>query len=294
MVRGRKSWSRYWRSGQTYSCFADGKPFEADRIWTEFFEALPIGTQILDLACGAGALSRLALSIGRKFEVTGVDYASMLPKIDGVKTFENVFLERLPFPDNTYDAVMSQFGLEYADTAVALAETVRVMKPGAAFAALVHDASGEAIKAACQRAERVKGLLEADGVVGLAIKYEEELSAGRSNQNTMEILINRFNIEATQPRDETTHWALGFLGEIINKHRFFPPAYFAQNMRTLVEELNAYSTRLELMIEASKDEAGIAKLADQAQAAGLRLIAPVSVSDSIGNAIGWWLSGSRL
>ena len=110
------------------------------------------GTRLLDLACGTGVVSAGALMRG--CTVVGADFADdMLAEAarrwPGAE-FRHCDAEDMPFEDERFDAVASNFGfLHFPYPEVALAETTRVLKPGGklAFTAWTHDAGHRSLMA---------------------------------------------------------------------------------------------------------------------------------------------------
>ncbi len=110
------------------------------------------GTRLLDLACGTGVVSAGALMRG--CTVVGADFApDMLAdaarRWPGAE-FKHCDAEEMPFEDERFDAVASNFGfLHFPYPEVALAETTRVLKSGGklAFTAWTHDAGHRALMA---------------------------------------------------------------------------------------------------------------------------------------------------
>lgn len=104
------------------------------------------GDRALDVACGTGALARAALeSVGSQGRVVGLDpNQDMLavarrrnPDIE----WREGKAEAIPFPDASFDAVVSQFGfMFFKDRAGALREMMRVLRPGRRLAVAVCDA----------------------------------------------------------------------------------------------------------------------------------------------------------
>ena len=290
---GKQSWSQYWKSGRLHSCFVAGDPFETHHIWSPFFAELADGSKVLDLACGAGALTRLAADEGRGFAVTGVDYASDLPEIPGALVLPDTVLESLPFPDGAFDAAISQFGLEYADTHRALAEALRVIGKGGRLAFLAHADTSAAVEAARVRIENVSGLLSPEGPVALAVDFGLQRESGAASRQTLETIARAFQQEADRPRDETTQWALGFLAEILQKQDRFPPAYLYENGRVLLNELESYSARLRMMIDAALSESMLLALSGEAARLGAAPGEHRLIRDLQGQPVGWWFSATK-
>jgi ubiquinone/menaquinone biosynthesis C-methylase UbiE len=289
---GRETWSRYWASGQTHSCFAAGKPFDSGFVWKPFLDALAPGARVLDLACGAGALTRLAVAHPHGFDVTGADYAATLAPVEGARMVAGAALEALPFEAGAFDAAISQFGLEYADTGAALAQAARVLAPGGRLGVLAHARDGEAVAAARTRIARAASLIAPDGLAAQVRALGEARARGEDEPLALETVRRLFAQETARPLDETTHWAMSFLAEILNKRDRFPPPYLIENAQTVLDEVSAHSARLILMTEASLDHAGAHGLAEAARAAGLSTADPEAVRDSAGRPVGWWLQGS--
>lgn len=103
------------------------------------------GQHVLDVACGTGILAQtIATQVGPDGFVSGVDInPGMLavarrtsPTID----WREGAAEALPYDDDTFDAVVCQFGLMlFSDSETALREMWRVLKPGGHLAVAVFD-----------------------------------------------------------------------------------------------------------------------------------------------------------
>lgn len=111
-----------------------------DRHWrrrTVASLALARGSTILDLACGTGALARVARRAG--YRVVGVDLsAGMLARMQGshVPAIQSD-AAALPFPDATFDGVISAYALRnFVDVACCIDEAARVLRPGGRVAIL--------------------------------------------------------------------------------------------------------------------------------------------------------------
>jgi 2-polyprenyl-3-methyl-5-hydroxy-6-metoxy-1,4-benzoquinol methylase len=123
-----------WMSGD-YGHFA--KYLEPGAL--EFFTRLGVapGTRMLDVACGAGQIAIPAARAGVR--VTGVDIASNLieqakarAKAEGLEArFDEGDAEMLPYPDASFDLVVSLIGAMFAPRPERVAaELLRVCRPG--------------------------------------------------------------------------------------------------------------------------------------------------------------------
>jgi len=117
--------------------------FGLDQAWrrsTISALALPAGSLLLDVACGTGDLSRLALHKG--YRVIGADLsAGMLAANSTGTPLLQADCSWLPFPDGTFDGLVCGYALRnFTDLAGALAETARVIRPGGRIALLEVDA----------------------------------------------------------------------------------------------------------------------------------------------------------
>lgn len=105
------------------------------------FAAIREGSRVLDVGCGTGVVALTAAHAGAK--VTGIDLTPELL----VRARENTAIagvdvdwhegdaEALPFPDASFDVVVSQFGHMFAPRPdVAIAEMLRVLVPGGRIA----------------------------------------------------------------------------------------------------------------------------------------------------------------
>ncbi|MEO8411988.1 MAG: methyltransferase domain-containing protein, partial [Propionivibrio sp.] len=104
------------------------------------------GMRVLDVACGTGVLACTAAQrAGPRGSVVGLDANPEMLAVARRKRFAIEWIdgraEALPFPDASFDAVVSQFGMMFFDDrAQALREMRRVLRPACRLAVAVCDA----------------------------------------------------------------------------------------------------------------------------------------------------------
>jgi ubiquinone/menaquinone biosynthesis C-methylase UbiE len=106
--------------------------------------ALQPGERVLDVACGTGVIARLAAErVGSSGKVVGIDVSPDMIEVARSTTAPSGLAidwrqgdaASLPFPDGSFDVVLSQMGLMlFADKTTALAEMRRVLVAGGRLA----------------------------------------------------------------------------------------------------------------------------------------------------------------
>ena len=171
-----RAWQRFWKSERVASCVPANEATEQqiNERWQAFFESLADGSRILDIATGNGVLLRQAArtSAGSSFSLTGIDRAAIDPlrhapgelaSHPNVEFRGEIDAASLPFDAASFDVVISQYGLEYADLDEALAEVERVLAPGGQLRWLAHSENSEVVLQNREQHRQVDLLLSAGG-----------------------------------------------------------------------------------------------------------------------------------
>ena len=121
---------------QRYFVPVIGGPFAEDLVAEA---ALHPGERVLDVACGTGVVARLAAErVGPTGTVAALDLnpamlsvAQSLASSGAAIRWHQSSAESMPLPDDAFDVVLCQLGLQFvADKSAALREMRRVLAPG--------------------------------------------------------------------------------------------------------------------------------------------------------------------
>jgi SAM-dependent methyltransferase len=285
-------WNLYWHFDRIASCF-DGagatnyEPCIADG-WRAFFADLPADARILDLCTGNGAAALIAAENNRAGEIVAVDGADIDPPAFVTRHAElyaaihfrgGVEVEALPLPAGHFDAVISQYGIEYSDLSRSLPEAVRVLAPAGRIRFVVHAADG--IVAAGARAVIADAdlLLDEIDLTGCAARCFEDVIAveregGDSGQADGSFAAFQAALERTArsiggAHDKTMYRNSGaVLLDTFQRRGHFDIGQLLAKAEEVRQEITAHRGRLVALVEAALDARGAEALADRLGAAG--------------------------
>lgn len=314
-----EQWETYYRGGAiaTGPTGPDGLyDLEVRRAWVGFFSTLPTDAHLLDIATGNGVIPLIALDVARSREARWAIDATDLARIDpaqqvangaerfaGVQFHPGVATEKLPFDDARFDAVTGHYALEYSDTAAALAQIHRVLKPGGDAQFVIHHA-GSVLLASARRSladcdfvlkqvrlyRRVHRLVTLDQAPEATLKAaSDELVAG-----LRAVREAHATAEARQPgAGRVFAVAIDAAQKLLAARRGMKPALVGLEVDRAEEELRASWRRLNDLVEHALDEAGIAALEQRAAALGFTLIERSRLFHDGDNLVGWQLTMHR-
>lgn len=315
-------WSVFWHSDQLQSCLPDNSAVGERSLqgtWRTFFDALPAAAQVLDLGTGNGGLATQAVTASRAkatpFSIHGIDLADIEPArfvssaedlLREVKFHPRTSMEALPFEDATFDAVVSQYAIEYTNTDKSSAEALRVLKAGGNFRFLVHADDG-VLKDRCQlQTGQAEKILKSD-LFTASNTLLHRLVDAETTRTAEAIAVAEQAIAATKSVFDDLE--LRFAGDddrslvekVFTAVRTLPGMRRSQSIESLTAMnenaralLLAQSKRLEAMQGAALDDAAAAEFVNRLQALGSTDVKLEPATTGIdADCVGHWLSGRK-
>ncbi|MEP0191658.1 MAG: class I SAM-dependent methyltransferase [Erythrobacter sp.] len=134
--------------------------------WLAFIEDLPTSAKVLDLATGDGCVLRWMHEARPDLELKGIDLAPELPAPPPqMQILTGVAMEEVPFDDNSFAAVVSQFGFEYGDVTAIAAEIARLLDDKGKVGLMVHRGDGPILEHNRQRQSEINWALREKNVM---------------------------------------------------------------------------------------------------------------------------------
>ncbi|WP_169542476.1 class I SAM-dependent methyltransferase [Sphingomonas baiyangensis] len=282
-MRGDDSdiWSAYWRTAPRDGCTAGLPPAVAAAIaarWRTAFAACRDAT-LLDIGTGGGAVLAHALASGLPADhLTGVDHAQVAPAIGGVVMHTGLDAAALPFEEDSFDIVVSQFGIEYAGWRAALGEVARVARKSLLL--LVHHRDSALVRHGREQAAQAHMLLR-DEALATALRAEDPQAAGRS-------------IAALRPAADN-HGLLDQLAEATATVAAMRAGGEAPDAAIdhIIAELLAHAARMTAMADAALDDAAFAEAAALLRGAGYAVT--LEPQRAAGDAlVAMWIAADRI
>ena len=274
-------WNSYWKVNSSQTTFDSYSP--SDKVlhkeWVDFFiKFTKCDFKMIDLCCGKGVVTRLARNLLPELPLKYhcVDHSpSAINSIKNEFPEINAFIdnvENLPFEDNLFDLVVSQFGIEYAGIN-GIKEALRILSHRGNIMLIMHIKDGKIYQESKKNLELFNIFYES-GFFALSLdvfKAGYEISTSNGNSSTFkmaDIKLSKINSEIKPKlislcRDGYGHNFIKIYQDI---------AYMYSNMEDykaedvyrwfdkIEQELLAFSGRSKAMIEAAMSKEFLNKI----------------------------------
>ena len=302
MTKDSSAWTLYWSNNTPQSCIASAHAADAEainNIWWNFASTQGENASILDLATGNGAVPTAMLGSGASYTITAVDRADIDPlkfleepgQLQNVTFMGGVDVGKLPFADRSYDALSSQFGIEYADLSAVAVEVARVLKPGGQCLFLMHHRSSAIVGPNELLIAELEYCLEEDSLIDtLRTFVAGTKSAGQLEEKGQQYLQS--SGRKTKQISGQVFEAISAILQIAEKNIIGA----AEVSEAMIARLHAEHGRLTQMQQASLDSTGIMQFKSRLQGQGMLMGEPETFSVGSGEEealVGWLVAGSK-
>ncbi|WP_088332188.1 class I SAM-dependent methyltransferase [Lacimicrobium sp. SS2-24] len=289
-----KGWDSYWKSRQHEQALTvrTGVSDPLEQHWHAVFdEYLPsyISPQLLELACGNGTLiSMLSPNALASMNAVGLDIsfhgiANLIqrqPQCQGVVASADA----LPFKPQSFELVVSQFGVEYAGSE-ALIQALSMLKNNGVMAALVHFQGSDIVKAsahACAHlrqlaqqhilSESKKALQAALSLANAQISEVEFREADKAFSPVVKALESIIRACKHQDLGNKLKRLHGDIARIYQRPERFNEKEVMQWLDTLTDDFVAYHKRMKALVDAALSPNQLRELEQRIGAAGCTVI----------------------
>jgi SAM-dependent methyltransferase len=316
----RDSWSRYWAGGALHSCATSFEGNYDDAIgafWRSVFAPLRGSERVLDVATGNGALPRLLVDMlaaaGRLPAIDAVDLADIDPVwarqlapdiAPRVHFHPRVAVESLPFADDSFDLVISQYGIEYSDLARSVGEVARVLKPGGVVALVLHHRDALPVQSGRAEVAHIDWLLASGGLIDRARRLlpflarlatpagvaslQRDPEAGKARIQLNEAMRALDSRARTQSVPDLLFEIQAQVGELLGNTAAIGERAARARLQAIVDGMEQARLRQAELVEHALDRAGVDRLAEELAGSAA---APVEVGELRvrGELFGWSL-----
>ena len=312
-------WSRYWAAGHEHSCPTSFTGFYGSQLqafWRRQAEGLQRDDVVLDLGCGNGALLRFLASLfppDQSPELHGVDAAELHPeKVSGndarIHVHARTPFAALPLGPGSVALAASLFGLEYANDDATWSELLRVLRPRARVAFVLHKRGSHLDAVAADELVVARAAQAADGVITAARNLLPYVAQAATVEGRAQVRADA-DAERARSRFNAASDALVGLAGLV-RHGDYAHDILRALMRALAEAqpglaaaigaridgigigIEDHVARMAALRASALDGASLERVRARLQAAGFTVAEGATISEQ-GFEMGWILEGRR-
>lgn len=297
------AWTEYWRTGMSGSCVGGpGLDSCITPVWNDFIDLLPRNARVLDLATGNGIVARICAARSRLKElgisIDAVDAAAIDPRRhlqnlehmpQSIQFHSGVHLESLPFKNEQFTGVVSQFGFEYAPRDAASAEAARVLRPGGRIRLIIHSRDGVISRDISMRLQRLRAALGEDGIPGIVMRLARNTAKSNGDSRKLSLAADRLSFQASEaPEDDSAIFYSREFLHVWQRRGRYHPVDLLRSLEAGWKNASNMALRQEQMLKVACSATDMDGLANLFSAAGLEVDGVSKLKNSQGdNQIAW-------
>lgn len=295
------AWSLYWSEDRLYSCVAQSSDEDQrvlNELWRDFSQGLEHNSRLLDLATGNGAVVDALKSANSTLRIDAIDKADIDPQkyLRDNNNFQDVDFHagtdilNLPFDPSTFDAITSQFGIEYAGLGGASARVMRNLKIGGRFQFVIHHAQSGIILSSKKKILELEQLTQESGILDTLMG----VISGKAEFTQLEVLGQKYLKQNLTRTEQISGQVFAGIERVISGFASHPKESYqlgvAMDLRVRSE-----LARLQQLIEAGQTAESMKSWLEQVSANGASAIYEPLYLDSSKQdyLLGWLATGSR-
>ncbi len=295
------AWSLYWQGSHLESCITNNRSKDQSILvdsWRDLAMNLEVASTVLDLATGNGSVPNNLLKFNQLLQITAVDRANIDPKscieqnslLNSVKFMPNIDITKLPFKKAMFDAITSQFGLEYSTLSLSTPELVRVLKPKGQFMFIMHHEDSEVVAPARIKVKEFNLLFNSELLANFEAFLKGAISLNALNVEGQKILSD----PAWLKSETITGQLFTAIDKLIQmKEKGQSAAELLKIYQTMRNRIIAESSRLQQLVSASLSKNEVIAFCHALEKLGTK--ATYQSIDLTGNTgvLGWKIIGSK-
>lgn len=317
-------WTHYWASGALHSCsnaFDGNYDDEVRKLWANFFGRLPDGSRILDIGTGNGAVAFLAQETGRQhdrsFRIEGIDAAIIDPAAAATKfglPLENMVLrglirsEKTDYPPQYFDAVSSQYAIEYTRVSETLSELARILKPGAIAGFVIHHSESQSVLTTLAELKVFSFLRHeaplltlsrrllrkpVSGGSGALVLFARDRDSEKERKEFDRHMNRVVAYVRKRPQAAFVDGIVAQVANVLRQTQEIGPAAAIARLDILESEMLAHQARLLAIAKAACDRQGIERFCEMAANAGFSVQQPRELVRQGKTLLGWVVDANR-